>query len=317
MVAMRTQVHLIEGPNEFLAQRARESVVAQVREELGEVTVTDMPAGEVTDSELLEVLSPLLFGDGRVVVLRHAETAAKSAAELIVQAAVDPGPGIYLVVEHSGGGRNKAVATKLEKIAQVWPAQDVKRNQLLSWVNEEFQRHGTRVSPDVVHALLEGVGSDLRELATAISQLVADAEGEVTARLVKTYYSGVAEVSSFDIADWAVAGQGSRAVAAVRRALQLGASPVALAAALSNKVGMIARLYGTRGRVDESALAREIGAHPFVIKKTIPVARRWSADAVSRAVIAMADLDAEVKGQGGDPAYAVEAAVQKIARLSG
>lgn len=317
MVAMRTQVHLIEGPNEFLAQRARESVVAQVREELGEVTVTDMAAGEVTDSELLEVLSPSLFGDGRVVVLHHAETAAKSAAELIVQAAVDPGPGIYLVVEHSGGGRNKAVATKLEKIAQVWPAQDVKRNQLLSWVNEEFQRHGTRVSPDVVHALLEGVGSDLRELATAISQLVADAEGEVTARLVKTYYSGVAEVSSFDIADWAVAGQGSRAVAAVRRALQLGASPVALAAALSNKVGMIARLYGTRGRVDESALAREIGAHPFVIKKTIPVARRWSADAVSRAVIAMADLDAEVKGQGGDPAYAVEAAVQKIARLSG
>lgn len=317
MVAMRTQVHLIEGPNEFLAQRARESVVAQVREELGEVTVTDMAAGEVTDSELLEVLSPSLFGDGRVVVLHHAETAAKSAAELIVQAAVDPGPGIYLVVEHSGGGRNKAVATKLEKIAQVWPAQDVKRNQLLSWVNEEFQRHGTRVSPDVVHALLEGVGSDLRELATAISQLVADAEGEVTARLVKTYYSGVAEVSSFDIADWAVSGQGSRAVAAVRRALQLGASPVALAAALSNKVGMIARLYGTRGRVDESALAREIGAHPFVIKKTIPVARRWSADAVSRAVIAMADLDAEVKGQGGDPAYAVEAAVQKIARLSG
>lgn len=317
MVAMRTQVHLIEGPNEFLAQRARESVVAQVREELGEVTVTDMAAGEVTDSELLEVLSPSLFGDGRVVVLHHAETAAKSAAELIVQAAVDPGPGIYLVVEHSGGGRNKAVATKLEKIAQVWPAQDVKRNQLLSWVNEEFQRHGTRVSPDVVHALLEGVGSDLRELATAISQLVADAEGEVTARLVKTYYSGVAEVSSFDIADWAVSGQGSRAVAAVRRALQLGASPVALAAALSNKVGMIARLYGTRGRVDESALAREIGAHPFVIKKTIPVARRWSADAVSRAVIAMAELDAEVKGQGGDPAYAVEAAVQKIARLSG
>lgn len=317
MVAMRTQVHLIEGPNEFLAQRARESVVAQVREELGEVTVTDMAAGEVTDSELLEVLSPSLFGDGRVVVLHHAETAAKSAAELIVQAAVDPGPGIYLVVEHSGGGRNKAVATKLEKIAQVWPAQDVKRNQLLSWVNEEFQRHGTRVSPDVVHALLEGVGSDLRELATAISQLVADAEGEVTARLVKTYYSGVAEVSSFDIADWAVSGQGSRAVAAVRRALQLGASPVALAAALSNKVGMIARLYGPRGRVDESALAREIGAHPFVIKKTIPVARRWSADAVSRAVIAMADLDAEVKGQGGDPAYAVEAAVQRIARLSG
>lgn len=314
---MFNQVHLIEGPDEFLAERARGQIVAQARPQLGEATVTDMAAGEMTDSEFLEVLSPSLFGDARVVVLHHAETASKAAAELIEKAAVDPGPGIVLVVMHSGAGRTKALAAKLRKIATVWSAAEVKRHQLTAWVNEEFRRHGAHVSPDVVHALLEGVGSDLRELATAISQLVADAQGEVTAAMVKTYYSGVAEVSSFDVADWAVSGQAGRAAAGARRALQLGASPVALAAALSNKIGMIARLYSTRGRVDEQALAKELRAHPFVIKKNLPIARRWSGDEVSQAVILMAELDAEVKGQGGEPGYAIEAAVQKIARLAG
>ena len=54
-----------------------------------------------------------------------------------------------------------------------------------------------------------------------------------------------------------------------------------------------------------------------MIKKTLPVARRWSGKAVSRAVILMAELDAEVKGQGGQAEYAVENAVRRVARLAG
>ena len=44
----------------------------------------------------------------------------------------------------------------------------------------------------------------------------------------------------------------------------------------------------------------------------------WSlmGDAVSHAVIIVADLDAEVKGQGGDPQFALENAVRRIAELA-
>lgn len=317
MVAMDEQVHLILGPETFLAERAREAIIGQIRGGREGITVTDMRAGDVTAAELLGVLSPSLFGDDRIVVLHDADRAGDEAAEQILKAAVDPGPGIYLVVEHTGKGRTKKMAQKLAKIAHVWPADEIKQRDLHSWVNREFREHGAQVAPDVVRAVLEGVGSDPRELAIAVEQLVEDADGPVTTAVVRAYYAGVAEVSNFDIADWAVSGQTSRAVAAVRRALQLGENPVTIASALSNKVGMIARLYSTRGRADETALARELGAHPFVVKKTLPVARRWSGKAVSRAVILMAELDAEVKGQGGQAEYAVENAVRRVARLAG
>ena len=56
--------------------------------------------------------------------------------------------------------------------------------------------------------------------------------------------------------------------------------------------------------------------HPFAAKKTMQAARTWSGEAVSEAVIVIAELDAEVKGQGGDPDYAIEYAVRKIAELA-
>jgi len=258
--------------------------------------------------------SPSLFAEDRVVVVKHAELAGKEPTEILLQACVNPAPGITLIVEHTGGGRQKAMVKKFVKVAEVHKADALKDNERRSWLMEEFRSHGVRPTPDVAAAVLESVGSDLRELASAVSQLVSDTEGELTVESVRAYYVGVAEVAGFDIADQAVAGRADRALASTRRALQLGTSPVSIAAALARKVGDIAKLHGVRGNPDQ--LARTVGMHPYVAKKTMQVARQWSGDAVSHAVIIVSDLDAEVKGQGGDPEFAIENAVRRIAELA-
>ncbi len=312
-------VHLILGEDEFLAERARLNIIGQIRSSMPqgeELPVTMMRAGEVSEGELLDLLSPSLFGEDRVVVLTHMDQAGHDPANLVLQAAVDPAPGIYMIIVHSGGGRTKQMVTKLKKISVVHEADKLKDRERPGWVMQEFKNHNVKVTPDVVHALLEGVGSDLRELASAVGQLVADTNGDVTVEKVRAYYIGVAEVSGFDIADLACAGQMSKAVASTRRALQLGVSPVALAAALSMKVGQIARLYSTRGRIDSGRLAGVLGMAPFVVEKVAKQARNWSGDSVSEAVILMADLDAAVKGQMGDAEFAIEAAVRRVAELA-
>ncbi|AKK11617.1 DNA polymerase III subunit delta [Corynebacterium uterequi] len=307
-----TAVHLILGDDEFLAERARRRILSGL--DAG-VETTTVRAGDLTEPELIELTSPSLFAEDRVIVVTHTELAGKHPTELLLATAVDPGPGITLIIHHTGGGRNKALVKKFEKIAEVHRADSLKPRDLHNWVTAEFREHGVRPTPDVVHAILEGVGSDPRELASAVSQLVSDTGGEVALADVRRYYQGVAEVSGFDIADLAVSGQTVKAVASTRRALQLGISPVALAAALGSKVGTIARLYSTRGG-NPRQLAGVLGMHPFVVEKTLPVARRWSGTAVSRAVVIVADLDARAKGAGGDIDFAVENAVRKIAELA-
>ncbi|ALC06510.1 hypothetical protein CDES_10675 [Corynebacterium deserti GIMN1.010] len=312
-------VHLIVGDDEFLAERARKHVVRTIREHISTadgLQESELKASEITQGELLNALSPSLFAEDRVVVLTHMDQAGQDAVNLVLSAAVDPAPGTFMIVMHSGGGRSKTMVKKLEKIAVTHTAAKLKNRELTDWVRQEFRNHDVKVTPDVIHALLEGVGSETREIATAISQLVADTQGNVTVEKVREYYIGVAEVSGFDIADLACAGQVSKAVASTRRALQLGTSPVALSAALSMKVGQIARLYSTRGRINGYELAGELGMPPFIVEKTAKIARNWSGDAVSDAVILMADLDAAVKGQGGDPEFAIESAVRKVAELA-
>ena len=312
-------IHLIVGDDEFLAERARQGIVNQIKASLPEgedLPVTVMRAGEVSEYELIDLLSPSLFAEDRVVVLTHMDQAGQEPANLVLKAAVDPAPGIYMVIVHSGGGRTKQMVAKFKKISVVHEADKLKDRELPGWVMQEFRGHGVKVTPDVVHAVLEGVGSDLRELASAVGQLVSDTNGAVTVEKVRAYYVGVAEVSGFDVADLACAGQVSKAVASTRRALQLGTSPVALAAALSMKVGQIARLYSTRGRIDSGRLAGVLGLPPFVVEKVAKQARTWSGDAVSDAVILMAELDAAVKGRGGDPEFAIESAVRRVAELA-
>ncbi|MCT1369770.1 DNA polymerase III subunit delta [Corynebacterium mucifaciens] len=311
MARMLNPVHLVLGEDDFLAERATKAIVAAAGEG---VEVTTLRAGDVSEGEIAMATSPSLFAEDRVVVVKHAELAGKEPTEILLKACVDPAPGITLVIEHTGGGRQKAMVAKFSKAAEVHKADPLKDNERRSWLMEEFRRHGVRPTPDVAAAVLESVGSDLRELASAVSQLVSDTEGELTVESVRAYYVGVAEVAGFDIADQAVAGRADRALASTRRALQLGTSPVSISAALARKVGDIAKLHGVRGNPDQ--LARTVGMHPYVAKKTMQVARQWSGDAVSHAVIIVADLDAEVKGQGGDPQFALENAVRRIAELA-
>ena len=306
-------VHLILGDDEFLAERARLSV------QQGDVT--KLKDSEVSEGEILEATSPSLFGDERCIVISDVEKAGKEVTRILLDAAANPMPGITLVLIYSITAKTlkkkkkpPEIVAALRKTGEVHEVFSLYPNELGPWATREFASHGVRPTPDVVQALLDGVGSDLRELASAISQLVFDTGGKVTREAVHAYYVGVAEVANWDIADAAVAGRVEAAVSTCRRALQLGASPVAIAAALANKVGNIARLYSARG--DQYSLASQAGMAPYAVKLTQPVARRWSGENITKAVILMAELDGAVKGQGGEEEFAIEAAVRRVAELA-
>lgn len=312
-------VHLIQGEDEYLTERARRDITTAIREASSDpasVATTTIRASELTMSDVTELLSPSLFGEERILVITNTEDTIKDAHDAVIAAAKNTEPGIYVIIQHSGKGRAKNLLTALRKIAVIHDAAKLSSNQRGQFVTNEFRRHGIRPTPDVTRAILEGVGSDLRELAAAISQLVADTGGEVTTHHVRTYFTGVAEVSGFDIADLACNGETQRALANTRRALQIGTDPIVLAAALGNNIAAMARLFSARSAAEAKARAGAVKMPPWKIEATYKKARRWDGNSISKAVIIIAELDAATKGQGGDPAYAIEDAVRRISELA-
>lgn len=310
-------LHLVLGDEELLVERAVAAVLRAARKKAGtdDVPVNRMRAGEVSTAELAELLSPSLFAEERIVVLESAAEAGKDAVSLIETAAADLADGIMLVVVHSGGGRAKALAGRLKDLgAKVHPcARITKASERADFVRGEFRSLKMKVSDDTVTAVLDAVGSDIRELAAVCSQLVADTDGNVDPAAVRRYYSGKAEVKGFDIADKAVVGDVAGAAEALRWAMMAGEPQVVLADALAEAVHTIARVGPLSG--DPFRLAAELGMPPWRVKKAQKQSRRWSRESVARAVQLVATLNADVKGAAADADYALESAVRKVAEL--
>ncbi|WP_152531227.1 DNA polymerase III subunit delta [Mycobacterium sp. UM_CSW] len=310
-------MHLVLGDEELLVERAVADVLRSARERAGtdDVPVSRMRAGDVGTYELAELLSPSLFADERIVVLEAAAEAGKDAAAVIAAAAADVPAGTVLVVVHSGGGRAKALATELQSLgAEVHPcARIAKLSERVDFIRKEFRALRVKVDEETVTALLDAVGSDVRELAAACSQLVADTAGHVDAAAVRRYHSGKAEVKGFDIADKAVAGDVAGATEAVRWAMMRGEPLVVLADALAEAVHTIGRVGPLSG--DPYRLASQLGMPPWRVQKAQKQARRWTRETVAAAMKVVAELNANVKGAVADADYALESAVRQVAEL--
>ncbi|MEV0250923.1 DNA polymerase III subunit delta [Nocardia sp. NPDC050712] len=312
-------VQLVLGDEELLIERAIAEIASQVRAcspDPEAVTVDRLRAGDASTPELAELLSPSLFAEDRLIVLESAAEAGKDAVAVITEAASDPPEGVVLVVLHSGGGRAKALAPALQKAGAVVHncAKLNKGAERVEFVRAEFRTAGVRVSGEVVQAMIESVGSELRELAAACSQLVADTGGKVDVAAVRRYYSGKAEVSGFDVAELAVTGDRPAAMEALRWANDRGVPHVLLADALADSVHTIARV-GSAGRGDPFKLAQSLGMPPWKVKKAQAQARNWTPATIGSALQIVATLNADVKGGAADSSYALEHALTRILDL--
>jgi DNA polymerase-3 subunit delta len=313
-------VTVIAGEEEFLVDRALREAVAQARAALADGSdgadggdLHDLEAAALATGELAALTSPSLFGGGAVVIIRDAQNAAKEAAAELVSYAARPAPDAAVIVTHAGGARNKTLLADLARAgARAIECPKVTRpGDRADFVRNEFRRVGRQADADAVRALLDAVGGDLRELASAVDQLASDTEGRIGAATVARYYRGRAEATGFSVADHAVEGHLSEALEQLRWALATGTSPVLITSALATGVRLLGRVGAARN-VSPNALAAEVGAPPWKIDRVRQQLRGWHPDGVASAVAAVAEADAQVKGGGVSPEYALERAVRQI-----
>lgn len=314
-------LHLVLGEEELLIERAVRETLAAARAIDATAELTRVRVSELTAPELAELVSPSLFSEGRVIVLESAQDISQELADAVASYLKDPADGVVLVVVHTGGGRSKAgksLPAALKKAgAEVTECPKLtKPAEREQFVRHEVRRAGGKIDPAGVAALIDAVGSDLRELSSAATQLVADAGGVVDAEAVRRYHRGRADVTGFAVAEKAVSGDRAAALESLRWAMQLGVPHVLVADALADAVRTIARVSGA-GRGNPNQMAGELGMPPWKIRKAQGQSRGWNQDGLATAMRVVARLNAEVKGVAADPGYALERAVLEVAAAKG
>ncbi len=307
---------LVLGPEQLLADRAVMARIAQARHADPAVEVHELDAATVAPGEVTAQCGPSLFATSVLVVVRGvAEAADEVSSELsrLATEVVDL-DGVALVLVHRGGNRGR----RLLEAVRGAGAQEVSCAELkydsdkVRFVESEFRQAHRRASPEAVRALVDAVGSDLRELASACAQLICDTTGVVGADVVERYHSGRVEATGFKVSDAALEGRAGEALALLRHALATGVDPVPINASLGAGLRALAKVAGA-GRGSPEQVARELGMAPFQVRKARAQAAGWTPHGVARAIEVVAWADAQIKGAGADPRYALERAVVTVA----
>lgn len=309
---------LVQGDEELLASRAVAEAVAAARAFDPGADVREYEAGSLVPGEVAEMLSPSLFGGRRVLTIRNGQDVRKDLSTALLAYAKSPDPEVTLIVTHVGGAKGKAFADGLRAAgATVVPVMKLKKDaERVAFVRDEFRRNGARCDGSAAAALLQAVGNDLREIAAACSQLLADTDGKITEAVVARYYKGRAEVTGFAVADAAMIGDLPGALEALRWALHVGVDPVPIADALADGVRTVARV-ASAGRGNPYQLAGSLGMPAWKIEKAQARSRGWTPEGLVDAMRAAADCNAAVKGGAEDRGYALEQTVFAIAAARG
>ena len=305
---------LVTGPEALLRDRAVAAAVAAVRVADPEAEVHDLSAVGLEPGRVTGLASPSLFGGTSVIVVRDVADAAEAITDELKTVLADPGDDVVLVLVHPGGVKGKSLLDAARGAgAVVVDCKVVKwESDKVAFVQGEFKAGGRRVAPAAAVALVDALGSDLRELANACAQLVADTEGTVDRAVVERYHAGRIEVTGFKVADAAVEGRYEEALRLLRHALATGSDPVPVNAAFAMGLRTLAKVGGASRTARPDDVARDLGLAPFQVKKARGQLAGWSPDGVAAAIVAVARADEQIKGGGTDPVYALERAVTDI-----
>lgn len=308
------QLTLVVGDEEFLVSRALEDLRAAVLEVDPDAEVHDCEAATAEAAEMMQLLSPSLFGGRRLLILRSAQDLPAAVVPVIMPMLLDADPDCTVVLQHLGGAKGKAILEMARKAnaAEVGCAKLTRAEERQDFLRSEIRRFRGRITADAAAALLEAVGSDLREISAVTAQLVGDTGGSIDAAAVAAYHRGRAEVTGFAVADQAVTGNVAAALTNLRWALNVGVPPVVIADALADGVRTVARVLAA-GPGDPFRLAPTLGMPPWKVKRGRAQSRGWTESGLRHALAVVAALNADVKGNAADPAYALESAVRKIA----
>lgn len=273
-----------------------------------ETTVVRLDPAKYTRGELTTLASPSLFAEKTFIKVDNLETLNADFQSDVHDYLDNVSEDVTIVLVHNGGNKGSGLLRAIAKAG--FPVCTIPKlkydSEKAALVAHEAKRAGGSISSEAVQQLVDALGSDTRELFAALRQLMTDIEGTIDAEAVTAYYAGRKEASGFDVADAAVSGQTGRAIALARHAIATGTDPVPIVAALAMKLRSMALVFGARSAGRKHSLA------PWQVKRATKELQAWSGEGLARAIIAVAQADADVKGASRDPVFAVERAIIRI-----
>jgi DNA polymerase-3 subunit delta len=307
-------VVLVSGTEGFLADRAIRALRDALKAEDPSLEISDVSAADYAPGELITLASPSLFGEPRLIRVDAVEKCTDAFLTETLEYLATPADGTVVVLRHAGGVRGKKLLDAIRAGSgggiEIVCTELKKEAEKYEFAQAEFASAGRKVTAGALRAITSAFSDDLAEMAAACQQLISDAAEQITEATVDKYYGGRVETNAFQVADAAIAGRHGEALITMRHALASGADPVPMVAAFASKIRTMAKVSGARG--GSGQLAQQFGLAPWQVDRAKRDLQGWTEDGLGRCIEVLAETDANVKGGGRDPVFALERMIRIV-----
>lgn len=302
-------VRIIASADDFLADLELSPLREKARERGFAEEV--IPAAEAAAlANALETRS--LFDAGKLVIVPDADDAKEPTFAVLRRWAADPQPDVRLVLMSTTPAGTKRLTKALGDAAEVRTPEDVPPWQTAGWALKRAKALGRRMTPDASKVLVEAVGTDLREIASAVEQLanVVPDGGTIDAAAVTLQFRGL-ESKLHEFVDVLFDRDRTQALRRLRALVSHGEHPLVILAAVANQLRILAVLSSGERR-PAAAVAKELGIKEGRVKRAMRRVRNFTPDEIRRAYRLAADADLAFKSENDDP-LVLELLVDEIA----
>ena len=189
--------------------------------------------------------------------------------------------------------------------------------QLDTWLRARAKDRQAEITPEACHVLVESVGENTRLLASEIDKLSAyvGVGGSIGVAEVRLLTPVERQAVIFDLTDAMARRDRSRALALLHELLAGGEAPLGIVAltAFQTRALMQVKTLAEMG-MRSSQIAQTAGMAPFVVEKTLPLARQFTFAQLEAAHRALLEIDTALKRSRMTPDMALDLFVISFGR---
>ncbi|MCX6725151.1 MAG: hypothetical protein NTX80_01230 [Candidatus Saccharibacteria bacterium] len=279
---------VLTGTNNFLLRKQLREQVNAFVDEHGDLALERLDGETVDFNRVHEALSSVPFLSSKKMVILSDASSNKAFTEHIDE-----------------------LLAKKQKSYQEYAEPD--DYSLVKWLNEEAKARGGDLSTTDARSIVDRVGSNQQLLSNELEKLILYRK-KIDSDVISLLIEPSPRSTVFDMLEAAFNGRTKRALELYGEQRQLRKDPQAMIALIAWQIHILA-LIKVAGQRSPGEIAKEGRVNPFVVNKSISIAKRLSTQQIKDLVHETLLLDIALKSQPIDADSALKNLLLKISKI--
>lgn len=301
-------VILLHGEDTFRSRQKMKQMVERFKDQRDPqgINIIQVDASDLESGKLKEQMFTLPFlSEKRMVVVENfSNSNHDNLKEKILEKLKNndvPESNVLIFWEDDNKPKDKLSKNLLKELSQLKYAQKfdfLEGVKLKNWIKDKVQEGGGKADRQALNYLTHHIGNDMWKLDNVIDQLLAYTKGKIETKDVQLFIEEKVDDDIFNLIDAIVEKNPKNVYNMIQEQYRQGNTPHYL-------FGMILRQFRIMTEIKDSInrgqnpsgkkFANKMGLHPYVLKKTKPLAQKYSMQKLENIYERLLDIDKKTK----------------------